>query len=81
MKALFSLALLFITGLLFAQNTVEQSVAGTNSSFGDHFAKFSWVYIVAFVVLVGLFAAGFFFGWDKKLFKHKATDDKPQLFI
>lgn len=81
MKAVLTFLMIFSSGFLFAQNTVDQTTATAGFSFGDHFSRFSWVYIAAFVVLVGVCVAGYFFGWDKKLFGHKTQDDGPQLFI
>lgn len=82
MKAAFSfLAAMFASGLLFAQSTIEQASVSTSSSFAEHIAQFSWLYIVAFVALLGVFVAFYFLGWDKKLFKANSHDDGPQLFI
>ncbi len=81
MKAVLFLTLMITSGLLFAQNTVEQSVSAQGFSFIEHFKQFSWAYIAAFVGLVGLIVVGYLFGWDKKLFKHKPADDNHQLFI
>jgi hypothetical protein len=80
MKAVFTiLAMITSSGMLFAQNAVEQT--GSSSGFAEHFKQFSWIYITAFVVLIGVFVAAYFFGWDKKLFKANTHDDGPQLFI
>lgn len=81
MKAVLFLTLMITSGLLFAQNTIEQSVPSQGFSFGEHFKQFSWVYIAAFVGLVALIVVGYLLGWDKKLFKHKPADDNHQLFI
>lgn len=82
MKAAFSLiALVLTTSMLFAQNTVEQASIGSTSPFLEHIKQFSWIYIIAFVVLIGIFIATYFLGWDKKLFKANSHDDGPQLFI
>lgn len=81
MKAVLFLTMMTASGLLFAQSTAEQSVQTQGFSFSDHFSQFSWIYIASFIVLVGLIIAGYIFGWDKKLFKHKPADDNHQLFI
>lgn len=81
MKAVFSIAMVLTSGLLFAQNTVEQASTSSSSPFAEHIAKFSWLYITGFVVLIAVFAAVYFLGWDKKLFKANTNDDGPQLFI
>jgi hypothetical protein len=82
MKNLLTL-LLFIAfaGSAFAQNVVEQSVSTNGSPFANHFKHFSWLYITAFVVLIGFFVAGYLFGWDKKLFKSKTSTDDNHMFI
>ncbi len=81
MKTVFSITMLLTSGLLFAQNTVEQASIVSNSPFTEHLKQFSWLYITAFVLLIVVFAAVYFLGWDKKLFKTRTKDDSPQLFI
>lgn len=81
MKTLLTL-LLFLSASAgaFAQNVTQQSVAPKGSPFIAHLMNFSWVYITAFVVLVGFFVMAYLLGWDKKLFKGKAGDDN-HMFI
>ncbi|KAB2915921.1 MAG: hypothetical protein F9K23_09310 [Bacteroidetes bacterium] len=81
MKNLLTL-LLFLSASAgaFAQNVTQQSVAPKGSPFITHLMDFSWVYITAFVVLVGFFVMAYLLGWDKKLFKSKAGDDN-HMFI
>lgn len=81
MKNLLTL-LLFLSASAgaFAQNMTQQSVASKGSPFITHLMDFSWVYITAFVVLVGFFVMAYLLGWDKKLFKGKAGDDN-HMFI
>ncbi len=82
MKAVFSLlAMMFTSDVLFAQNTVEQAGVSYSSPFAEHINQFSWLYVVAFVALIGVFTAVYFFGLDKKLFKANTHEDGPQLFI
>ena len=82
MKAVFSfLVAMFISSILFAQGSVEQASISSSSPFAEHIQQFSWLYIAAFVLLVGVFVAFYLLGWDKKLFKAKTYDDGPQLFI
>lgn len=82
MKAAISfLGMMGASILLFAQQETSNSELLSGSGLAQHIKQFSWIYIIALVVLVGVFVAGYFFGWDKKLFKTKTQDDNTQLFI
>jgi len=80
MRTLLTLILMVMAAVVNAQNAVEHVTAKAGFSLGDHFNRFSWIYISGFVVLTGVFVAGYMMGWDKKLFKSKSREDVP-LFI
>lgn len=67
----------------FAQDVAAtQTHSPGRSSFATYLKDNSWVYVSGlFVVLVAVFVAAYYFGWDKKLFKHKTGDENNQWFI
>lgn len=66
-----------------AQDVVATQTGGSQSfSFTNYLKDNSWVYVSGlFVVLLVVLVTAYYFGWDKKLFKHKAGDDNNQWFI
>lgn len=65
-------------GSVFGQ-AVKTGKAGF--SLADHFTAYSWIYIMAFVGLVGFFVVAYMLGWDKKLFKAKMKEEHHPMFI
>jgi hypothetical protein len=78
MRILAALLLTITTGVVFGQGN-KTSKAGF--SLADHFMAYTWIYIVAFVGLVGFFVAAYMMGWDKKLFKAKMKEEHQPMFI
>lgn len=78
MKNLFLFIAMVFAGAAFGQGS-ETAKAG--ASIIDHFRAYTWLYIIAFILLVSFFVMGYMMAWDRKLFKSKTREENHPMFI